>query len=406
MRALVFEPQFVGHNLAYARHVLTALIDQGIETTLLTSRQATESEEFQSHLSSLSPNFKLAVSHAFETKKSTRGIRVQGPGGLFATMRSLLDGLKSFQPNHVIVPFANPLAHALGVPNPISALLRKRNIEIEGILLFGRYAYPHTDLASKCKQHIALKMLERGPWSRLHHILPHAVRMMENHSPHLREVVSFLPDPIESPIHFSRDSACDKLGLNPNHRYVSLVGLIEQRKGVFELLHAARSLDHSLPETTKFLLAGRCTEQVRSALRDEFYPLIQKQRVVVLDKHLAQDELWAACYASSLMTLPYPQHQNSASLLIRAAAAGVPVLCNAIGWMHETTQQYGLGWTCDTRNAKSFVTTLQNCLPICENYSTTPLAMQFVQEHALENFQAKLVQRILSRITAQRSAYR
>lgn len=406
MRALVFEPQFVGHNLAYARHVLAALIGQGIETTLLTSHQASESDEFQSHLGSLSPNFNLAVSHAFETKKSTRGVRVQGPSGLFATMRSLLDGLKSYQPNHVIVPFANPLAHALGVPNPISAYLRKKNIEIEGILLFGRYAYPHTDLASKCKQHIALKMLDRGPWSRLHHILPYAVRMMESHSPHLRDIVSFLPDPIESPIHFSRNAACEKLGLNPSSRYVSLVGLIEKRKGVFDLLNAVRALDDSLPVSTKFLLAGRCTEDVRSALQDQFHPLIQKQRVVVLDKHLAQDELWAACFASSLMTLPYPEHQYSASLLIRAAAAGVPVLCNSIGWMHETTQQYGLGWTCDTRNLKSFVTTLRNCLPICKNYSTNPLAIQFIQEHALENFQAKIVQRIRFRLNAQRFAFR
>ncbi len=406
MRALVFEPQFVGHNLAYARHVIAALVEQGIETTFLTSRQASESEEFQSHLASLSPDFKLAISQAFETKKSARGVRVQGPSGLFATMRSLLDGLKSSQPNHVIVPFANPLAHALGVPNPISAYLRKMNIEIEGILLFGRYAYPHTDLASKCKQQIALRMLDRGPWSRLHHILPHAVRKMESHSPHLRDIVSFLPDPIESPIRFSRQSACEKLGLKPDNRYVSLVGLIEKRKGVFDLLNAARSLDKSLPESTKFLLAGRCTEEVRSVLQDEFQPLILKQRIIVLDKHLAQDELWAACYASSLMTLPYPEHQYSASLLIRAAAAGVPVLCNAIGWMHETTQQFGLGWTCDTRNPKSFTSTLQNCLPICQTYSTTPLATQFVQEHALENFQAKVTQRIRYRLTTQRSAYR
>lgn len=406
MRALVFEPQFVGHNLAYAKHVIAALVDQGIETTLLTSQQAIQSEEYESHLGSLSSSFHQIVSKAFESKKSSRGVRVQGPSGLFATMRSLLDGLKTHNPDHVIIPFANPLAHALGVPNPISAWVRKRQIEFEGILLFGRYAYPHIDLPSLCKQKIALGMLDRGPWTRLHHILPHAVRLMENHSPHLRSLVSFLPDPVEPPIHFTRYSACQKLGISPDNQYVSLVGLIEKRKGVFDLLNAARTLDGTLPNNTRFLLAGRCTEEVKTALHVEFLPLVQKQRVIVLDQHLSQDRLWAACYASSLMTLPYPEHQYSASLLIRAAAAGVPVLCNAIGWMHETTQQYGLGWTCNTRDPKSFVATLNACLPICNAYTNTPLADEFVRKHSLDNFRSKITERARAMLAPNRLMYR
>jgi len=44
MKALVFEPQFVGHNLAYARHVIEALSQVGVESVFLNSRQALDSE--------------------------------------------------------------------------------------------------------------------------------------------------------------------------------------------------------------------------------------------------------------------------------------------------------------------------------------------------------------------------
>ena len=399
MKALVFEPQFVGHNLAYARHVIEALSQVGVESIFLTSRQALESEEYRTHIGTLSCEFTVEVSDVFESKRSSRGVRVQGPRGLYSTMRALLDGLKEFCPEHVYVPFGNALAYSLGVPNPVSRLLRSRGVEIEAILLFGKYSYPHTDWSSRWKQELALRMLDLGPWTRIHHILPHAVNVMSQHSTKLKQITGLLPDPIETPVHFERTSACRRLGLNPDHRYLSLLGVIDRRKGIHDLLAAIRRVESDLPGDVRFLVAGRCASDVRSVFQGEFKDLVDSGRIVIRDQHLSHEELWAACYASTMMLLPYPEHQYSASILIRAAAAQVPVVCNSIGWMHETTQRFNLGWTCNTRDPSEFGQVLVETVSSCDKFLAGASAQEFVSFHSLDNFRARITQRIRQRIS-------
>jgi glycosyltransferase involved in cell wall biosynthesis len=399
MKALVFEPQFVGHNLAYARHLIEALSHVGVESIFLTSRQALDSDEYRTHLGTLNCEFTVKASDAFESKKSSRGVRVQGPRGLYSTMRALLDGHKEYEPEHVYVPFGNALAYSLGVPNPVSRLIRSRGVEIEAILLFGKYSYPHTDWSSRWKQELALRMLDLGPWTRIHHILPHAVRVMSQHSAKLEQITGLLPDPIETPIRFERTSACKRLGLNPDHRYLSLLGVIDRRKGIHDLLAAIRCVESQLPENVRFLIAGRCAADVRSVFQGEYKDLVDRERIVIRDQHLSHEELWAACYASTMMLLPYPEHQYSASILIRAAAADVPVVCNAIGWMQETTQRFNLGWTCNTRNPAEFGQVLVETVSACDKHLGSQGAQDFVSFHSLDNFRARITQRIRQRIS-------
>jgi glycosyltransferase involved in cell wall biosynthesis len=313
-------------------------------------------------------------------------------------MRALLDGLKEHEPEHVYVPFGNALAYSLGVPNPVSRFIRSRGVEIEAIMLFGKYSYPHTDWSSRWKQELALRMLDLGPWTRIHHILPHAVRVMTQHSEKLNQITGLLPDPIETPVRFERTSACRRLGLNPDHRYLSLLGVIDRRKGIHDLLAAIKCVESQLPADVRFLVAGRCASDVREVLQGKYQGLVDSERVVVRDQHLSQEELWAACYASTIMLLPYPEHQYSASILIRAAAAEVPVVCNAIGWMHETTERHELGWTCDTRSPEIFGDVLLHAIGACHKHLSTQGAKDFVSFHSLDNFRSRITQRIRQRI--------
>lgn len=394
MRALLFEPQFVGHNLVYVRHMIQALVRLGVDVTLLTSRQATESEEFAKHLGALYGNFTVLASDLFDLSK-TGGVRVNGPAGLFSSLRSILDGLKTIKPDHFYIPFGNPLAHALGVPNPISNYLRKEQIESEIVLLFGKYAYAHTDMASRAKQELALRLLANGPWSRIHHIVPHAIDVMHSHRSRLPQISHLLADPVDPPIAMSRSQARELLGLDPEAKYVSLIGLIDQRKGVGDLLAAAQLLEGS---RTKFLLAGKNSPEARELLVGNYRSLVQSGRVVVRDEHLSQSEMWAACIASDIVTTPYPKHRYSASILIRAAAVGVPVLANRIGWMEDVTHRYGLGWTCRTQDPASFASKIQDILDRSEAYVPSEASRGFVEFHTLANFQRQITSRISHRM--------
>ena len=177
MRVLVFEPQYAGHNLAYVHHLAERLLALDCEVHLVTSSQAIDTEEFASHLGDLIHSLQITALDTFSTRGSTRSIRVNGPSGLFGLWRSLDLGLRSIEPDHLFVPFGNPIASCAGIPNPISSRLKRKGVESEIVLLSGKYAHPQTGRIAKMREQIALMILDRGPWSRIHHIgLRHGVR--------------------------------------------------------------------------------------------------------------------------------------------------------------------------------------------------------------------------------------
>ena len=406
MRALIFEPQFAGHNLVYVRHIAQALLGLGVDVHLLTSRQAIESEEYAKHLGGIAKDFSVSPSDLFSNSSKGSSVRVNGPGGLFASMRSLLGELKTNRPDHFYLPFGNPLAHALGIPNPVSRSLRQQGIESEIVLLLGKYAYNHTDLGSKAKEQLALQLLSNGPWARIHHIVPHALEVMHRHSARLRGIAHLLADPVDPAPSMTKLQAKDMLGLEPSAKYISLIGLIDQRKGVHDLLAASRELGPHCDPRIKILLAGKNSQEARDLLGADYGDLITSHRVVVLDRHLSQTELWAACIASDVVTTPYPKHQYSASILIRAASVGVPVLANAIGWMQDVTDRFGLGWVCDTRNPIEFAQKIRDITDGTQTHHFSDRSRAFVEFHSLSNFQSQITARIAQRMASDRSSAR
>jgi glycosyltransferase involved in cell wall biosynthesis len=396
MQAYIFEPQFAGHNLAYVRHIIQALLGLGVKVTLATSNQASKSQEFERNLGEFRSSFELRTYDLFSDSSSGKGVRVNGPGGLFSSLRCILDGLKSCKPDHFYLPFGNPLAHAMGLPNPVSKYLRDKQIEAEIVLLFGKYAYAHNDLASRAKQELALRLLANGPWARIHHIVPHAIDVMHSHRSRLPQIAHLLADPVDPPPSaMSKSQARSMLGLCQDSSYVSLLGLIDQRKGVGDLLAAAQRLEGS---KTKILLAGKNSQEARELLAGKYRSLVESGKVLVRDEHLSPTQLWAACIASDLITTPYPNHRYSASILIRAAAVGVPVLANRIGWMGDVTERYALGWTCTTQNPVLFASKIQEVLDRSEVYTPSAASRQFVEFHTLANFQSQITDRISTRL--------
>ena len=400
MRVMLFEPQFAGHNLVYARHITEALLSHGIQVTLLTSRQAFESDEFRYHWSDISSNVHVLPSDGFKTKEEGRGrgIRVQGPSGLWSSLRVLYQGLRQTNPQHLYIPFGNPLSHVLGLPNPVSSYLRRHRIESEIVLLFGKYSYPHKDFNSRLKQNVALRLLSRGPWRRIHHIVPHAVATMHQFNKRLGQIARLLPDPIDPPPGFSKIDARKQLGLEPSAKFISLVGLVEQRKGIRDLLQAIQQAESLLAADAKVLLAGKQSAEARDILSNDFPLLSQSGRVVSLDRHLSQSELWAACIASDVITTPYPHHPYSASILIRAAAVGVPVLANRIGWMEDVTKNHQLGWICNTRNPEEFAKAISTAFQRADDYRPSKTARDFVEFHSVANFQSLITERLRERL--------
>lgn len=398
MRVLIFEPQHAGHNLAYVSHICAGLQSLDCEIHLATSRQAAESEQFEKHLGNCD-DLRVQAIDGFRQRSGCRSVRVNGPGGFRSLNNGLWQALHTVRPDHLFIPFGNPLASWYGLPNRVCRYLRSNHIETEIILLFGRYSYPCNGAKSRLKQHLALSLLQRGPWTRIHHILPHAVETMRAFSDALASKVNFLPDPVDVIPKMDREQARRLLGIPLDGRYVGLLGLIEQRKGVYQLLSAFRDAINNLQPNDRLLLAGKAVNEVSEVLAERYSDLVASKRVINLDKHLSTEEFDAACNASNLICTPYPAHKYSASIVLRAAAADVPVLGNAVGWMDETIREHQLGTTCNTNDPACFATQLVESIEASESYQPSEKARQLAEYHSVTNFTTKLVARVAERIT-------
>jgi glycosyltransferase involved in cell wall biosynthesis len=391
MRVLVFEPQHVGHNLNYVKLLMTRLAELPCEIHLVTSKEATESAEYADHLGPLEGLFQCHALSGFVHRPNGGGLCVNGPYANFAIARGLYNGLRKVQPDHTFITFGNPLSHLAGIPSPLTYQLRRPGVESEIVLLFGKYAYRHRGLRNQIKQQLALAVLSRGPWKRIHHIVPHAVATMKSFGKSLAAKANLLPDPVELTPIMSREAARQTLDVPPAGRYIALVGLVDRRKGALELLKAFSNALPRLNPDDRLLLAGKASEEVRQSLQGEYASLVQSGRVLSIDHHLTTEELWASCKASNLIVTPYPTHRYSASIVIRAAASGVPVLANSIGWMHDVIHRFSLGTTCDTNSPECFANCLTQSLSNSHLYNMTDQAKKFVQFHEASNFTAHLV---------------
>ncbi len=129
-------------------------------------------------------------------------------------------------------------------------------IENEIILYFGKYCGYRKDWLSRWKTNLSLSMLSRGPFTRIHHVVPRAVEAMVGHNRRLAEIAHLIPDSVESLPNLDRFEARMMLGLPAWSRVVSLVGVIERRKGVYELLEA---FEYAIPPTStrRYRASGR-----------------------------------------------------------------------------------------------------------------------------------------------------
>jgi glycosyltransferase involved in cell wall biosynthesis len=163
--------------------------------------------------------------------------------------------------------------------------------------------------------------------------------------------MALMPEPVESPLSMTQVDARRELGLPTDDRLLMVLGALDSRKGVVELMRAFRD---AAPYRTRLVLMGLLYSDVRDAvmsLSDE----LGIDRCIVRDAMLSQRDFSLGFAASDWQALTYRQHIGSSGILVRAAAYGRPVLASDWGWIGQATQQFGLGSTCDTSSNESIV---------------------------------------------------
>ena len=154
---------------------------------------------------------------------------------------------------------------------------------------------------------------------------------------------AFAPDPVESKPRIDQGVARRRLGVPESGRYLGSVGLMDERKGIDRLITAFANAP--LEPDDRLLLVGQSSLAVRDLLEGPMADLVRDGRIVAIDRYVDNEEFSAAISALDVVCTPYPQHIGSASVVIRAAAAGARSChrpLDGLGWLFGALIWVGL----------------------------------------------------------------
>ena len=374
MRALIYEPEHGGHRLDYVRHVALALRDL-VPVEIVLGSDAPASTEFAVSLAGVAGELRI---HA-----EVPAVRTSALGRAADKWRAFVAALRRHRPDHVFVPYGDGLAQLHG-----ALPLVPRGVEIEGLLMRAAFAYPQPGTRARLTARLSRALAARAPWTTVHHLDPLAWEATRGTWPGLQ----LMPDPVDAP-RIDRHEARRTLGLPPDARIAGCAGAIDERKGMDLLL---RAFARVAGPDDRLLLAGKLSPRVRAALQQ--LPADVRARVHAPDRFLDAAAFDASIAAMDLVCTPYPDHVGSASIVLRAAAAGRPVLGADTGWMQAMIPRFGLGATVTVRDADALAGALASGLEGARSHVAGPAAEALVRYHSHENFAARWTARIRARL--------
>jgi glycosyltransferase involved in cell wall biosynthesis len=169
-----------------------------------------------------------------------------------------------------------------------------------------------------------------------------------------RDVATYLPDPVEvyptTPIEV--DTLREKLGVDPARRIMLVFGLLDERKGLFTLIKALERLPPDQQRQWCLLLVGPVDEGIAPALTTSLAALTQQTAVQLVRQHDFVSEAAIQPYftMSDLIVTLYQRHIGMSAVLVRAAAAGKPVLSSNYGLMGQLVKTRQLGQAVDAES--------------------------------------------------------
>ncbi len=164
--------------------------------------------------------------------------------------------------------------------------------------------------------------------------------------------LSFLPDPMPDPSLFAA-SACSRAD---GRRWFLIFGALSERKGIFKVLEAARLLPDDVARKTGLRFVGR----LDAADRDAFLTQLQRLRdgrpdlaIELEDRFVEDEELAREVVSSDVILAPYQNHVGSSGVVLWAAAAGKPLICQKTGAMGSQVAIHKLGLGVDCTDAQA-----------------------------------------------------
>jgi glycosyltransferase involved in cell wall biosynthesis len=206
-----------------------------------------------------------------------------------------------------------------------------------------------------------------------------------------------LPDPFDD-VQTRKDIALLD-AVEPHRRKLLIVGVLDEKKGTAIVLDALLGLPRHAQRKLALIVAGPVVGPGRAQLLARLEHFVSESDVQLLleDSYIPEEDVQGLLRACHLSLLTYQrQHVGSSAVMIRSAAAGIPVLATDYGAVGEQVRQHRLGLVVDTTDADTIRRALEMWL---ERPEAIPFdgeaAAAFARQNTAELFAATIFNGLL-----------
>lgn len=374
----ILEPHATGHRGAYVGWIAQAAAERGIPTRIVGAAGLAEVE---------------AVQRALQAGAELRPAAAPAPSrlGPLATQFACRDWMLRLAGRHRdlaeaawIVPFFDSAFWAVAL-----AGLPAHGAGWVGITL--RTGFPLAGEHWRGRRALRLgataRVLRSSAILRLFAIDPSTPGWLEAQNAWYWRKLAYLPDPSLPLRPMTATAARERLGIGPGERVVLVVGSLDVRKGVAQLLDAIDGAGCESGLRWTVLLAGRQTEAVRSLLRER----VGRARRIVIDAFLSDSEFAECLHAADVVWAGYVGHVFSSGIVTTAGRAGKVVVGCDEGAIGALVRHHGLGVACNVHDRGAVARALAAALePAVRERAATSGPAAF-RNHTPESFGAAVV---------------
>jgi len=337
-RILIYEPAHTGHHLKYAQLLIRAFTGRGRDVVFASTQESFASAEYATLLKECEPLFTKVALAAGQPRRRL---------GPWLHSWRILTLAERHGCDRVFLPYLDAYFRPLGLLAGRHPSARRRRFE--GILFDGGCSFDTAprDIGDRLRRWAVRTVLARGRFERIL-FLDEAV-----HDSYVRNVggtrgrLVLCPDPVETHHTIPAEEFRARFGLGADAKVIGVFGMIDPDKGVDLLIDAFEQYRPDPHE--RLLFMGRHAP----AVLDHIHRCRVASQIVSVDRFVTDDEMISGIHAVDVVGSLYPRHATSASMVIRAAAAGKPVLGSDFGWTGRTIRRHQLGMVCDPLNEAS-----------------------------------------------------
>jgi glycosyltransferase involved in cell wall biosynthesis len=387
MRILIYCPEHSGHHLQYLHHLLAPVSELASEIAVAVPSEAVDTFWYDHYLAPRADEVRVDASLPAYERTLISALRQA------AHLRRVI---RELEPDHVLIPSADGLVDVLAALTVVGVRAVPPGLEVEGLLLRGSFAYRGGGPLGGLRRRLILALRSRAPLSRIHHLDPIPFAMIIDRGGSLARRSGLMPEPVEAPSNLDRESARAELGIPTPGRYIGCAGGMTCRKGIDLLIKAFASAE--LAPEDRLLLAGRTDDEVRELIDGPCAELVDRERMVVLDRYFSDTEFTTLFRAMDVVCTPYPRHVGSSGVVIRAAAARRPLLATSFGWIGSTVERFSLGRTCRVTDTTAFSEAIAESLAEASELELGEAARRLCAFHTVANFQHAWTARLRERL--------